>query len=80
LAKKAGLSVSLEFVTWTNLPNIQAALGVLHTLNHANLGLLIDVLHFNRSRVNLEELTVRRGSGSTSHISATSRNITEALI
>jgi hypothetical protein len=49
-------------------------------LNHANLGLLIDVLHFNRSRVNLEELTVRRGSSSTSRISATRRNITEALI
>jgi sugar phosphate isomerase/epimerase len=56
LAQKSGLSVSLEFVTWTNLPNLQAALRMLRAVNRPNLGLLIDVLHFNRSRVKLAEL------------------------
>jgi sugar phosphate isomerase/epimerase len=56
LAAKVGLSVSLEFVTWSNLINLQGALAIVRKLNRPNLGLLIDVLHFNRSRVRLEEL------------------------
>jgi sugar phosphate isomerase/epimerase len=56
LAAKSGLSVSLEFVTWSNAVNLQDALSALRAVNRPNLGLLIDVLHFHRSRVRLEEL------------------------
>jgi len=56
LAAKARLSVSLEFVTWAEVASLQQALDVRRAVNHSNLGLLIDVLHFHRSRVRLEEL------------------------
>lgn len=56
LAAKSGLSISLEFVTWSNLTNLQDTLAILRRLNRANLGLLIDMLHFYRSRVKLQEL------------------------
>jgi len=56
LAAKVGLSISLEFVTWTALANLQEALGALRSVNRGNLGLLVDVLHFNRSLVKPEEL------------------------
>ncbi len=56
LAERAGLSVSLEFVTWASVTNLQEALGVCRAVNRPNLGLLVDVLHFDRSRVKLEEL------------------------
>ena len=56
LAGKVGLGISLEFVTWANVANLQEALAVRRAVNRGNLGLLVDVLHFNRSRVKLEEL------------------------
>ena len=56
IAAKVNLAISLEFVTWSNLPNLQQALSVARAVNKRNFGLLIDVLHFNRSRVKLQEL------------------------
>jgi sugar phosphate isomerase/epimerase len=56
LAAKVQLGISLEFVTWANVATLQEALTLARTVNRLNLGLLIDVLHFNRSRVKLEEL------------------------
>jgi len=56
LAGKVGLSIALEFVTWSNLTSLQEALAVRRAVDRANLGLLVDMLHFNRSRVKLEEL------------------------
>jgi sugar phosphate isomerase/epimerase len=56
LAAKTKLSISLEFVTWSNAVNLQDALSALRAVKRPNLGLLIDVLHFHRSRVRLEEL------------------------
>jgi sugar phosphate isomerase/epimerase len=56
LAKAAGLNVSLEFLTWTPLANLQRALEMCRGVQRDNCGLLIDTLHFNRSRVALEEL------------------------
>jgi sugar phosphate isomerase/epimerase len=58
VAGQVNLSMSLEFVTWSNLINLQEALAVVRKLKRPNLGLLIDVLHFNRSHVRLEELGV----------------------
>jgi sugar phosphate isomerase/epimerase len=56
LAGKVGLSISLEFVTWAEVASLRQALDVLRAVHRPNLGLLIDTLHFHRSRVRLEEL------------------------
>jgi sugar phosphate isomerase/epimerase len=56
LAGKLGLQVSLEFVTWSNAPRLRDAVGLVRAVKQANCGLLIDTLHFNRSRVPPEEL------------------------
>ena len=56
LAGKSGLSISLEFVTWSSVRNLQQALELLRAVKKDNLGLLIDVLHFDRSHVSPAEL------------------------
>jgi sugar phosphate isomerase/epimerase len=56
LAKPFGLTINLEFVTWANVANLQEAISICRAANRPNCGLLIDTLHFNRSRVRLEEL------------------------
>lgn len=56
LAKPFGLTVDLEFVTWADVKNLKEAMTVLYTANRENCGIMIDTLHFNRSRVSLEEL------------------------
>ena len=56
LAKAADLNVSLEFLTWTPLANLQQAVEMCRAVKRDNCGLLIDTLHFQRSRVSLEEL------------------------
>jgi sugar phosphate isomerase/epimerase len=48
--------MNLEFVTWSNLATLRDAVSVCRAVNRENLGVLIDVLHFNRSRTKLEEL------------------------
>lgn len=56
LAKPFGLTIDLEFVTWANIANLQDAIAVCRGANRKNCGLLVDALHFNRSRVKLEDL------------------------
>jgi sugar phosphate isomerase/epimerase len=56
LGAKLGLSMNIEFVTWANVGNLAAAIAVCRSVGRANCGLLIDVLHFDRSRVGLKEL------------------------
>jgi sugar phosphate isomerase/epimerase len=56
LAKGFGLTVELEFPSWTETPDLAEATHVLRAVNRANAGLLIDVLHFARSRSSIEEL------------------------
>jgi len=56
LGRKFGLTLNLEFVTWANVAALQDAIAVRRAVNRDNLGLLIDMLHFNRSRTRLEEL------------------------
>lgn len=56
LGKKVGLTMNLEFVTWANVSNLRDAIAVCRAVKRNNCGLLIDTLHFNRSRVKLEEL------------------------
>jgi len=56
LAKSFGLTVNLEFVTWADVKDLQSAVSVLEEANRENVGIMVDMLHFHRSRVQLEEL------------------------
>ncbi len=56
LAKPYGLSVNLEFVTWAGVKNLREAMALLREAGCDNCGLMVDTLHFSRSRVALEEL------------------------
>lgn len=56
LARPLGLTVDLEFVTFASVRNLQEALDVVRTANRPNCGVLVDTLHFSRSRVGLRDL------------------------
>lgn len=58
LAKPLGLSVDLEFVTWAGVKNLEQAAELLNSTTATNKGIMIDTVHFNRSRVAIEELDV----------------------
>jgi sugar phosphate isomerase/epimerase len=69
LAWAVGLTVDLEFVTWSNVANLQEAIGVCRAVNRRNCGIMIDMLHFDRSRSRLEELDfVPRGWFHFAHV------------
>lgn len=56
LAKPYNLTANLEFVTWSHLTNLQQTVAICRDVNRENCGIMIDTLHFQRSRVALEEL------------------------
>jgi len=56
LALPLGLTIDLEFPSWTETPNLEEATRVLRAADQPNAGLLIDLLHFARSRSSVEDL------------------------
>ena len=56
LALTYGQSVHLEFVTWSTVRDLQDAAAVLRKSGKDNVGIIIDTLHFYRSRVHPEEI------------------------
>ncbi|ACR28910.1 sugar phosphate isomerase/epimerase family protein [Burkholderia glumae] len=56
MAKPLNLNVSLEFVSWTDTPNLVEAARVLREVNRQNATMLVDLLHFDRSYSSLELL------------------------
>ncbi len=52
-----GLSINLEFVTWSSVKNIQDAANILRQSGYENCGMVVDALHFHRSRCSIEELS-----------------------
>ena len=56
LARPLGLTVDLEFVTFASARNLRDVLDVLRAARRPNGGVLVDTLHFSRSRVGLAEL------------------------
>jgi sugar phosphate isomerase/epimerase len=56
LAKPLGLTVDLEFVTFASGKNLQDVLAVVRAAGRPNCGVMVDALHFSRSRVSLDEL------------------------
>lgn len=56
MAKPLGLTMNLEFVTWAEVTTLAEAMQILRAVNRDNAGILVDTLHFHRSRVKLTEL------------------------
>lgn len=51
-----GLTADLEFMPWTTVPNLAAAIRVAGAADRPNAGVLVDPLHFSRSDSTLAEL------------------------
>jgi sugar phosphate isomerase/epimerase len=56
MARPLGLTVDLEFPSWTETPDLNAAVRVLRGADQPNAGLLIDLLHFARSGSSVADL------------------------
>lgn len=56
LASPLGLFISLEFPWWTETGNLETAATVLKAVQRSNAGMLVDMLHFGRSRSSLAAL------------------------
>jgi sugar phosphate isomerase/epimerase len=57
-ALQRGLGVSLEFVTWTETPDLQTAARIIAGCQCDNAGILVDTLHFSRSGCSPTELAM----------------------
>jgi sugar phosphate isomerase/epimerase len=56
LAADFGLTVDLEFMPWTRVPDLATARRIVEAAGEPNGGLLIDALHFDRSGTTLAEV------------------------
>lgn len=56
LAAQYKQTVSVEFVTWASVTNLRQVKELLLASGKENVGVVVDCLHFYRSRVRLEEL------------------------
>ena len=56
MAQQYGMDVNVEFVTWASINNLQQAVELLRAVNMPNVGIVVDALHFYRSRVQYSEL------------------------
>ena len=56
IARPLDMTINLEFVSWAEVVNLRQAIEFLKKADCENTGLLIDVLHFSRSRVSPDEL------------------------
>lgn len=56
LALDFGLTVDLEFTSWTETADLATAAALVEAVDRANAGVLVDVLHFFRSGSSLDQL------------------------
>jgi sugar phosphate isomerase/epimerase len=56
LAAGHGLTVDLEFMPWTRVPNLATARRIVEAAGEANGGVLVDALHYDRSETTLAEV------------------------
>ncbi|MFI5086584.1 MAG: sugar phosphate isomerase/epimerase family protein, partial [Actinomycetales bacterium] len=56
LAAGYGLTPNIEFMPWTSVPSLADAASLLRRVDHENVGLLIDSLHFDRSGSRSQEI------------------------
>jgi len=56
MARPLDLSVGLEYPSWTQTPNLQAAADVVRAAGRPNGGIVVDTLHFDRARDSVDVL------------------------
>lgn len=56
MTKPYGITCNFEFVTWSACPDLKTAKEYINYTKADNIGLLVDTLHFDRSRVSMAEL------------------------
>ena len=56
LARPLGLTVDLEFPSWTETPDLREAVRILRGADQPNAGILVDLLHFARSGSSVDDL------------------------
>ena len=56
MAKPLGLKIGIEFVPWMSIGSLSDAARAVAHLQRANLGIVIDALHFDRSQGDVSEL------------------------
>lgn len=56
LAKPLGLSMNMEFVTWSGIRSLSEAAGIVAEADRDNGGIVVDTLHFDRGRGTLAAL------------------------
>ncbi|MEU5672559.1 TIM barrel protein [Micromonospora sp. NPDC047762] len=56
LARPFGLTIDLEFPSWTETPDLREATRVLRAADQPNAGILVDLLHFARSGSSIADL------------------------
>lgn len=56
LAKQYGQTVNVEFVTWASVTNLAQTNELIRDSGQENTGIVLDFLHYHRSRVTLEEV------------------------
>jgi sugar phosphate isomerase/epimerase len=57
LAQPFGLTVDLEFVTWSGVRTLDEAVEVVREARRPNAGIVVDTLHFDRCHAELEKLS-----------------------
>ena len=57
LAQPFGLTVDLEFVTWSGVRTLDEATEIVRDARRPNAGIVIDTLHFDRCHAELEKLS-----------------------
>jgi sugar phosphate isomerase/epimerase len=58
LAAPFGLTADLEFMPWTEVPDLAAAQRIVAAASRPNGGILVDALHFDRSHSRVEDLAL----------------------
>ncbi|MBN9888566.1 sugar phosphate isomerase/epimerase family protein [Salipiger abyssi] len=56
LAHQHGMTADLEFMPWTDIPDVSAAVRQVRAVAHPAAGVLVDALHVQRSATEFEEL------------------------
>jgi sugar phosphate isomerase/epimerase len=56
LAEPLDMSVNIEFVTWAAVTNIKQCLDIISASGAGNAGIVVDTLHFSRSRCTIKDL------------------------
>lgn len=56
MARPFGLTIDLEFPSWTETPDLATAARVLRAADQPNMGMLVDLLHFARSGSSVADL------------------------